>query len=53
MKKEYIRPQFSCLSLEVENVLSGSDGDNLMIQNEAGTGEDKVQGYNDSDWDEN
>ena len=49
MKKVYIRPEFSCLSIEAEKILEGS----LPITNQAGTGEDKVQGYNDSDWDEN
>lgn len=49
MKKVYIRPEFSCLSIEIERILESS----LQITNQAETGEDMVQGYNDSDWDEN
>lgn len=51
MKKAYVRPQFTCLSIEVEKILSGSD-QSLEIINEGGTGPDMTSGFVASDWDE-
>lgn len=54
MKKVYVRPGFTCISIEVEKILEGSPGGSLPINDEAGDRDDMTQGHNGAkDWSEN